>query len=324
MRGRPHGVLLLCLAMAGPARVAAQQADPRRALLTVDVQPSLVTVGEPFTVRVRIRAPRMSTVRFPPVPDSGDAVEAIDPRATEDAGDTVVIDRTAVYRFVAWNVGSHAPRFEPASVTFAGTEQRFPVVVDPIEVRSLLPADSALRVPKEARAPVPSPSGAWRYWLLAFVFGTGAGWYVWRRWRRRRTGGTPTPEAYDAAARGFEALDELSLVECGEPGRHLIAHVDVLRAYLARRFPAARESLTPAELVPALDLAALPELPARVGALLQHEAEVRFARAPIAEQESIALSRESRAIVEELEAFHEAQRKALDAAPRKAQPAGSR
>ena len=78
-----------------PGTIRAQDPGPRGALVTVQAQPEVVTVGEPFTVRVRVRAPRIATIRFPAVPDSGDAIEAIDPRAIEDAGDTAVIDRSA-------------------------------------------------------------------------------------------------------------------------------------------------------------------------------------------------------------------------------------
>jgi hypothetical protein len=316
-----HGVLLA--AVLPRVEIRAQDPGSRGSLVTVQVQPEVVTVGQPFTVRVRVRAPRIAAIRFPPVPDSGDAIEAIDPRAIEDAGDTVVIDRSAVYRLIAWNVGRHAPRFENVSVTSAGVEQRFPVIVSPILVRSLLPTDSALRVPKDARAPVAAPSGAWRYWLLAFVFTAGVAWYWWRR-RRRRTGPEREPGAFVAAAAAFGALDVLALAAAGEPGRHLIAHVDVLRAYVARRFPAAVESLTTTELLGVLASSDFPLRPERVGDLLERESAVRFAAAPIEPATAIALSREARAIVDELESAYDARLKALDRGPRRARPATTR
>ena len=321
-------VIAVCVALFAASVVGgvirAQAPGPRGALVSVQVQPEVVTVGEPFTVRVRVRAPKIATVRFPPVPDSGDAIEAIDPRAIEDAGDTAVIDRSAVYRLAAWNVGPHTPLFGNVSVTSAGVEQRFPVIVSPILVRSLLPADSALRVPKDARAPMPAPSGTWRYWLLAIVFASGMAWYWWRRRRRRRDAPEREPEAFVAANEAFGALEALALAEAGEPGRHLIAHVDVLRAYVARRFPAAVESLTPRELLAVLATADFPLRPERVGELLERETAVRFAAAPIEPASAIDLSREARAIVNDLQSAYDARLKALDRGPQRARRATAR
>ncbi len=307
-----------------PGTIRAQDPGPRGALVTVQAQPEVVTVGEPFTVRVRVRAPRIATIRFPAVPDSGDAIEAIDPRAIEDAGDTAVIDRSAVYRLVAWNVGQHTPRFGNVLVTSAGVEQRFPVIVSAILVRSLLPTDSALRVPKDARAPVPPPSATWKYWLLAVVFASGVAWYWWRRRQRRRDAPEREPEAFVAATEAFGALEALALVEAGEPGRHLIAHVDVLRAYVARRFPAAGESLTARELLGAIAISDFPLRAERLGELLERESAVRFAAAPIESATAIALSREARAIVNDLQSAYDARLKALDRGPQRARRATTR
>ncbi len=321
--GMPACVVLLAAPVVAPA-IRAQDPGSRGALVTVQVQPEVVTVGEPFTVRVRVRAPRIATIRFPAVPDSGDAIEAIDPRAIEDAGDTAVIDRSAIYRLVAWNVGQHTPRFGNLSVTSAGVEQRFPVIISPILVRSLLPTDSALQVPKDARAPVPAPNGTWRYLLLALVFATGMAWYWWRRRNRRRGAPEREPEAFVAATEAFAALEALALAEAGEPGRHLIAHIDVLRAYVARRFPAAVESLTARELLGVLATSDFPLRPERLGELFEREGTVRFAAAPIEPATAIALSREARAIVNDLESAYDARLKALDRGPQRARRATTR
>ena len=310
--------LACAMLLAVPGRSHAQEPGPRAALVSVEVRPGVVTVGEPFTVRVRVRASKIATIKFPAVPDSGDAIEAIDPRAIEDAGDAAAIDRTAVYRLVAWNTGPRTPRLADVAVMVAGVEQRYRIAVPPVVVRSLLPADSALRVPKAARTPVPSPSGAWRYWLLGGVLAIGLGWYWWRARRRRRARPPKEVEAFAAASDAFRALDGLGLAEAGEPGRHVIAHVDVLRRYVARRFPSAPESLTSRELVRALGAADFPLLPERVGALLEREAAVRYAAAPIAPDAAVALACEARAIVTDVQAAHVARLKAIDRGPQRA------
>ena len=309
---------LLCAALlAGPVTLCAQDAVSR-ALVSVAVKPDVVTLGEPFTVRVRVRASKIATIRFPAVPDSADAIEAVDPRAIEDALDPTSLDRTAVYRLVAWNTGQHTPHLGDVAVTASGIEQRFPVVVPPVLVRSLLPEDSALRVPKAARLPVPAPSGAWRYWLLLGAFGSALTWYWWRRRRARRRGRPVEIEPFVAADKAFRALEALALVDAGEPGRHVIAHVDVLRAYVARRFPTAFESLTTRELITALATADFPLAPERVGALLEHENAVRYAAAPIEPAAASALAKEARAIVRDVQTAYAARLKALDRGPPRA------
>ena len=165
-----------------PCDARAQDVTRTGALVSVSVVPETVTVGQPFSVRIRVRAPKFATVHFPAVPDTADAIEAVDPRATEDAGDAEVIDRTAVYRLVAWDVGKRTPHFANVTVTTAGSDQVYPVEVSPVAVKSLLPADSAQRVPKEARDPVAPPSALWKWLLLGAVFAA----LIWLLWRRRK------------------------------------------------------------------------------------------------------------------------------------------
>ncbi len=306
----------LVAALVLPLAQVPQAVGPRGAIVTVDVRPTEVTVGEPFTVRVRVRAPKIATIRFPAIPDSADAIEAVDPRSLEEGDDATVLDRTAIYRLVAWDVGVRTPVFGPVIVSSSGIDQSFPVTVSPVMVRSLLPADSALRVPKAARAPEPVQSGLWRYWLLLGLFVVGLAWYLVRR-RRVRRRETPAPEALVAATTAFKALDPLALVEAGEPGRHLIAHVDVLRAYIARRFPAANGALTADEFAAALMVPDFPADPARVRDLLSREEAVRFAGAPIAGDAASALALEARTIVNEIQAAYEARMRAADRGPQR-------
>ncbi len=80
--------------------------DPTgRPVVGADVRPQSVAVGEPFTVRVRVRAAAGAVIRFPAVPDSAGSVEAVDPRAIEDGSTSTVFDQTATYRFIAWEPG---------------------------------------------------------------------------------------------------------------------------------------------------------------------------------------------------------------------------
>jgi hypothetical protein len=318
-------VRMFALLAAGAAIAASPQfciaqdaATPTRgAIVSVTVAPETVTVGQPFSVRIRVRAPKFATIHFPAVPDTADAIEAVDPRATEDAGDAELIDRTAVYRLVAWDVGMRTPHFANVIIGMGGADQQYPVAVSPVIVQSLLPADSADRVPKDAKDPIAPPGILWKILLIAAVVLGGLVWW-WRERRARRAAERPPElEPFAAAAVSFDALDALGLPAAGEPGRHVIASVDVLRIYLARRFPDMRESLTPQELEYALRDSDLPVLPQRLTELLQREASLRFARAEITADEAIALGTESQALVRDIQQAYEARMRAMTRGPQR-------
>jgi hypothetical protein len=302
-----------------PCVLRAQDAStPQRgALVSVTVAPESVTVGQPFSVRIRVRAPKFATIHFPAVPDTADAIEAVDPRAMEDAGDAELIDRTAVYRLVAWDVGKRTPHFANVIVGTGGADQQYPVTVSPVMVQSLLPADSADRVPKDAKEPIAPPGILWKILLAAaVVIAMVVAWWRQRR-ARRATEVPPVPEPFVAAIASFDALDALGLPAAGESGRHVIAGVDVLRGYLARRFPDMRESLTPHEIEAAMRDSDLPVLPQRLTALLQRESSLRFAQAEIAADEALSLGKESQAIVRDIQQAYEARVRALSRSPQR-------
>lgn len=81
----------------------------------VTVRPDTVTVGEPFTVLVRVRAPLGSAIAFPDGPDSGAVVEAVDPRTVRSAADSGAVDVTAAYRLVAWDTGARSAGSAPCA-----------------------------------------------------------------------------------------------------------------------------------------------------------------------------------------------------------------
>jgi hypothetical protein len=293
--------------------LGAQSASAAGSIVSVTVAPERVTIGAPFTVRVRVRAPRLATITFPAVPDSLDAIEALDPRFVEDSTTEAVLDRTAVYRFAAWDVGARTVRLDAVTVAVAGAEATFAVRVPSVDVQSVLPADSADRVAKDARAPIPDASSWWRFWLVAAILALIAG-ALWRAYRRRagraveRTAPSETA-AYVAANAAFRALDLLALIEAGEPGRALISHVDVVRAYLSHRVEGAHVALSVEELLAVLHGVSLPILPERITALLALDAPVRFADARITAAVAADGVREAQAIVHDIETALAARRR---------------
>ncbi len=311
--GGAAGAVVLACALAPRASA---QADPSASLVTVSVAPESVTVGERFTVRIRVRAPKVATIRFPDVPEAAGGVDPIDPRAIEEGPPGDVLDRTAAYTFVAWDIGRRAPAFGPVVVSVAGRDRSF-ALTPVVDVRSLLPADSASLVPRDARPPVPLPSGAWRFILLGALLVAGIAWYWWHRRREALDRESEkVPEAWQHARDGFAALEKLALADAGELGRHVIAHVDVLRGYLARRFPTVGQALDAPRAAAALAELDFPVPLHRVAALLDRDAELRFAREPISATESAALATEARDIAALVQLAHEARLRALERPPR--------
>jgi hypothetical protein len=160
----------------------------------------------------------------------------------------------------------------------------------------VLPADTALRVPKPARAllepRLPTP---WWWWALAAaVLALVIGLWWWLRRRRRAPGQTGDPFADAEAA--FERLERLRLVDAGEAGRHAALMTDVTRRYLAARFPEGSLANTSRELQDALRGAAtVPH--DRLARLFAAVDPIKFAAAPVGPSDARALGAEARGIV---------------------------
>jgi hypothetical protein len=279
----------------------ASSAPATAPLVSVRMTPDTVGVGEAITIELRVRAPAGSEVRFPAVPDSSENVEALDPRMIRDASTSVLLDRTAVYRLIAWDTGSRVLRFGDVVVGRDGSERRYRVTLPPLRVRSILPTDSLSRQPRRARDLLAIPFWWWRLAVGGVVVVALVG-ISWRAWRRRRDARVDLgPDAATAATERFAHAEALDLLEAGELGRHALAHVDVMREYLAARFPAADRSRTGHELVAALAGADFPILPERVRDLLVRSEPIAFARAPVTPVEAREIAAEARAIVKDVE-----------------------
>lgn len=286
-------------------------------VVTARLTPDSIGIGESVTVELRVRAPTGSEIRFPPVPDSSEHVEPLDPRLLRDASTDGLVDRTAVYRLIAWDTGSRPLRFGDVVVAREGTEQRYRVTLPPLRVRSVLPSDTAARQPRGPRALMLIP---WWWWRLALggivvLLLLAALWRVWRARRAQAEAAGPDPA--ETAAERFAHADALGLLDAGEPGRHALAHLDVMRAYLAARFPRADRSRTAREVTEVLAGAEFPILPDRVGDLLRRGEPVAFARAPISIPEARAIADEARAIVRDVETALRSRTQAMSQRPKK-------
>jgi hypothetical protein len=280
-------------------RPAAQAPDTQRVSFGVAVSSDTVTIGQPFELRVRVRAPAGATIRFPDAPDTAGAVHARDPRVVQTDDSVAWLDQTAVYRVAAWDVGDQDVLLADAIVSWrapSARDQRVPLGRIRVHVRSVLPADSSLRVPKPAR-PLWEVRG-FPWWLVALAAALAlALWWWWRRRRRTAAVAAVTVDPYDHAVAAFGRVDALGLMEAGERTRFVALMVEVLRDYLAARYPDAPLSLTSRELTAALRRRSA--VPADALARTLHDADLaKFAGLSLTDDRARAIARDARAIVE--------------------------
>ena len=316
-------VVALALALTqAPARQAtpAAQPSPAQSAATVQmgysIEPDTVTVGDPFRVMVRVRAPLGASVEFPVGPDSGAAVEALDPKQEQQGPDSTALEVTAGWRLAAWDIGDQLLRLRDVVVRVDGRERRLPLSALKVHVRSVLPADTAQRVPKPQRA-LFEFGRPWWHWLLAILAAIGIiglFWWWWYRRRKRRQGEVENPFAEAEAE--FDRVERLGLVEAGERGRYVALMVDVMRTYLAHRNPDAHQSLTTSELL--ISVRESRTVPVNRLALVLADADlVKFARRATTAERARELGAEARGIVgavhaAELKAEEEARRAAAE------------
>jgi hypothetical protein len=281
--------------------LVAQAVQDTRVQRAVVVQPETVTVGDPFRVVVRIRAPRGADIGFPDAPDTARAVEPVDPVQITTAPDTAATDQTAVYRLTAWDVGRLPITFGRVRVAFGQNVQEIALGAVSVFVASVLPADTSLHVPKPARdvLPIPAP---WWLWLLIAAAVAAIIALIWWWWRRRRRLRLITPvDPYEEALAAFERVEALGLVAAGERGRYVALMVEVVREFLSRVDSRAELALTTAELLGSIgDISILPAN--RLAALLVEADLIKFARRPVTSAQATQLGKESRDIVDTIHA----------------------
>jgi len=293
---RMGGVFVVLAGAALLSASASAQPFPVKAGITV--APETTTVGAPFRVTVGIQAPRGATIEFPRATDSSSTVQSIDPVAVRTSADTAAAEQYADYRVAAWDVGSQPIKLAEAIVRLNGATRRIPLTAT-VFVRSVLPADSAQRVPKPPRALFEFNTFPW--WLVAAIAAAAlaVGLLIWWWFRRRRR---PKPvvivDPYTRAESEFQRIDALGLLDAGERGRYVTLTVEVLRDYLAARYAEAALSLTSTELQHSVRT--LPTVPGdRLTRLLTEADLIKFARRPVSGDRARELGRDARAIVAE-------------------------
>jgi hypothetical protein len=293
------GLLLLLLQAVRPQATPAP-ANQLQVQMGYRVSPGTVLIGQPFSLFIKVVAPKGVRFEFPSGPDttSQNGVRPIELRGEKIVtmlGDTAV----ALYHLVAWDIGTQPLRFPDVRVTFEGQERRPPLGGASVFVKSVLPADTSLRVPKPARPLIILPVFNWLRWLalLAALIAIALAWWAWRRYRNRPR---PPIDPYLRAQQEFARIEARRLLETGEPEEYFAAMVDVTREYLAARVPGVRRSDTTFELLRTMQPREGVE--AELPRLLDRADLVKFARADAAQEEAREAGGQLRAIVDHVEA----------------------
>ena len=293
---RKAAFCLVTMLVAPSVSGAQQSVIPVQAGVTLERDS--VTVGDVVRLTVRVRAPHGATINFPAAADSLGPVQSLEPPTVRNGADALAAaDRIATYRLAAWDIGTQPIKLGDVLVQTDDGERRVALVLPSLFVRSVLPADTTLRVPKPARPLLAAPAATpWWWWALAAVAALLIGVLAWWIVRRRRgvAGGTGDPFV-DATA-SFERVERLRLIDAGEPGRHAALMTDVLRRYLAERLEVVSLAQTSGELLAAVRDA--PTVPAdALRGLFDAVDPVKFANAPIGADRARAIGEEAKTIV---------------------------
>ena len=305
MTGQAHRASMLrSLAVAFMATLGATAAgaQAQSARNTFDVKAAVrvvsdsVQIGDPFRVTVGIRAPVGATIDFPRELDSTGVVQSLDPVNVHTSADTSAVEQYAEYRVAAWDVGKQPIRLDDIVVRLGSMTRHVPVSGASIFVKSVLPADTAKRVPKPPRDLFEANPFPW--WLWALLAAIAVGLIMWWWWRRRRRKQQPIAviDPFKQAEEEFERIEKLALLEAGERGRYVTLVIEVVRDYLAARHSRAALSLTSTELQRAVrELPTVPE--PRLTRVLLDADLIKFARRAVSTDRARDLGREARAIV---------------------------
>jgi hypothetical protein len=264
------------------------------------VKPDTVLIAQPFDLFIKVLAPKGVRFDFPLGPDttSQNGVRPIELRGEKIVsmlGDTAV----ALYHLVAWDIGTQSLRFPDVRVTYGGQQRLVPLADATVFVKSVLPADTSLRIPKPPRPLIILPVFNWLLWasLLAAAIALVLLWWAWRRWRNRPR---PPIDPYVRAQQEFARIEARKHLDKDEAEDYVAAMVDVVREYLAARVPGVRRSNTTTELVASMRPSDGVE--AQLPAILDQADMVKFARASVNREEAGRTGILAKEIVDHVEA----------------------
>jgi len=264
------------------------------------VKPDTVIIAQPFDLFIKVLAPKGVRFEFPLGPDttSQNGVRPIELRGEKIVsmlGDTAV----ALYHLAAWDVGTQSLRFPDVRVTYGNQQRLVPLADATVFVKSVLPADTSLRIPKPPRPLIILPVFNWLLWasLVAAAIALVLLWWAWRRWRNRPR---PPIDPYVRAQQEFARIEARKHLDKNEAEDYVAAMIDVVREYLAARVPGVRRSNTTTELLTSMRPSDGVE--AQLPGILDQADMVKFARASLNRDEAARTGALAKEIVDHVEA----------------------
>lgn len=281
------------------ASVAAAQVQ-----VGTSVRPETTTVGEHFVATVRVRVPVGTQVVFPVRPDTSAHVDSAAASTRSQASAPGYSESTVNYVLAAWDTGGQRLGLDSIAVIGPNGERYVQLTGFKVYVRSVLPADTALRKPKPFRPAIPVTPFDWLPWLIAAAAALLAALLaiIWRRWRRRRALGL---SPLQVAERDFGRVESRRLIESGETEQYSVEMVAIVRRYLASVVPDATQSATTRELAFALRNSHIVPL-RRLIDVLDATDLVKFARGRMTAERGREIGADARKIVTETNAALEA------------------
>jgi hypothetical protein len=200
------------------------------------VRPETVSVGDPFVFVASVEVPVEATVQWPSIGDTASAVAMRAPARVTSVMTGTTRRETAEYLLSAWDVGVLPLGVPNATVRTTAGVLSVPLNGVRVVVRTVLPGDTSLHVPKPPRDLFPRVVPWWERWwpAAAVVAALLALWWMRRKWRTRVVKKVVPPlDVFARALHDFERLDRLGRAHVGERGRADARAVEVLRTYLA-------------------------------------------------------------------------------------------
>ena len=255
---------------------------------------------------VSIVVPGNARIEWPSIEDTSATVAMRSPVSVRTATDGTSRRETAQYELAAWDIGNISVGLVDPVVRIGTTTIKVPLASASIYVKSVLPGDTSLHVPKPAKALFPRVIPWWEKWWPALLVIAMLLLLWWSRRRRRGNAVLQSARPFDPFARAihdFERLERLALCDVGESGRAVALATEILRGYIAARIPTAQLSCTTAELMEVVEQdERVPDQRLRV--LLDEADAIKFARRLIESDAARELTSEARALVENIERTH--------------------
>jgi hypothetical protein len=269
------------------------------------VVPHAITVGDVFQVVIQVAPVQAGTIAFP---DSLDLPADLEAAGRVRLRQDTVADGPrwiAVYPVTAWRPGSHSLAAARVRLTGGGRTRSAQAVFPAVEVRSVLPADTAGIQPKPA-SDVIGANRIWWPWLLlaATAVLLLLGLWLWRRRRRAPLSPQlpqPTMSAREAVLQALERARDSGALDVGDHKRFYSDVTSALRAYVAAVEPDAGTDLTTTELRAALRRLGQEQRTAELQRVLHAADLVKFARREPTHSEAMEEWQRARSWVEQYE-----------------------